>query len=52
MTEPEKHIVALMSHLYYYIFLSILGSNTKLLYAVNLISFFKQANKVDIEPWC
>jgi len=51
MSRAEKHIMA-VSHLYHYIFLSILGSNTKLLYAVNLISFFKQANKADIEPWC
>lgn len=39
MSRAEKHTVA-VPHLYHYIFLNILGSNTKRIYAVNLISFF------------
>ena len=53
MSRAEKHTVT-MPHLHHCIFLNILGSNAKLLYAVNLISFFfffKQANTADIEPW-
>lgn len=52
MSRAEKHTVA-VSHLHHCIFLNILGSNTKLLYAVNLIRIFflKQANKADIELW-